>query len=161
MSLISVIETDWNIVKKNFSGFISKVLAAVTYLEPVAEKIIGWVGVADPALGAALAIIVHKGETALETLASHAAAGLGAMIDSFVPDIETTIANAIGASGLNLTGKQKLTAAEVAILNKVASTGHAAIDAALAKVMGAAAPALPTAVAPPRPQFVSPPATTT
>lgn len=168
MSIISTISTVWNEIKKDFGGFIAEVGKAVVFLGKEAVQIQGWATKLSPELGAALALIIHAGEVGMQTLASHAASGLDGMINNLVPDVETTVANAISATGLSFANKQSLTAAEIAILNKVASTAHAAVDAALAKVVAAAAPATglqqsapasaPAPVTPPPPAPVAVPA---
>ncbi len=142
MSLMQAISNDWNIIKADFSGFISKVQAAVVWLDKDAPLIIAWANKIDPAVGAALALIVQAGELAAETLGQHAAAGLSNVVDGVSTSVETGIANAIQASGLNINAKAALTAADVAVINKLRATYHAAVDANFAKVLAALAPAV-------------------
>ena len=139
-SLISTITTDWSIIKKDFTGFVAKVEGAVVYLEKEARLILAWVDKADPALGASLALIIHDGEVALGDLESAASGGLSRVIDASAADVETFIANAIQASGLNLAEKKALTAADVHTIGAIQAAAHAAVDAGLVKLLGALAP---------------------
>ena len=140
MSLMSTISTLWSQIKADFKAFIAKVEGAVVWLEKEAPLIIAWADKIDPAVGAALALIVHAGELGAETLAHHAASGLGNIVEGLATGAETSMANAIQASGLTINGKTALTAADVAVVNKLRATAHAAIDNALAKVLAGLAP---------------------
>ena len=139
-SLIDTITTDWAVIKKDFTGFVTKVEGAVVYLEKEAASVIAWVDKADPALGAAIALVIHDGEVALGDLESTASAGLSKVIDAAAADVETFIANAIQASGLNLSAKTVLTAADVHTITAIQAAAHSAVDAGLAKLLGALAP---------------------
>ena len=143
MSLMSTVSTVWSEIKADFKGFIAAVEKAVVWLDKEAPLIIAWANKIDPAVGAALALIVHAGELGAETLAHHAASGLGNIVDAVTSGAETSMANAIQASGLSINGKAALTAADVAVINKLRATAHAAVDTALAKVLGVLAPAIP------------------
>jgi len=141
MSLMSAISTEWTIVKADFHGFIAKVASAVKYVETEAGKLLAWVNTTDPAVGAALAVLIHDGEVALEDLATASSTGLATTINALATGVETSIANAIQASGLNINDKTVLTAADVATISAISSAGQSAVQAAIVKVTGAVAPA--------------------
>ena len=160
-SLITTITTDWSVIKKDFAAFTNAVKGAVVFLEKEANVVIAWVDKADPALGAAMALIIHDGEVALGDLESAASGGLAKAIDVAAADVETFLANAIGATGLNLATKTALSAADVTTITSIQAAAHSAVDAGLAKLLGAMAP---TAVASqvsstPTPAALTPPTT--
>jgi len=148
MGLMQTIETDWSIIKKDFNGFVSRVLGAVAWLGQEAALLVGWAQKADPAIGAALAAIVRDGEVALESLASTGAGSLSTVIANLAADAETLIANAIQASGLNLMDKAALSAADVATIAAIGQAGRSAVSAGLARALGAIAPVPLTPAAP-------------
>lgn len=152
-SLITTITTDWAVIKKDFTGFVAKVKNAVVHLEKDFASVIAWVDKADPALGAAIALVIHDGEVALGELESASSGGLAKVIDAAAADVETFIANAIQASGLNLSMKTALTAADVTTITSIQAMAHSAVDAGLAKLLGALAPT-------PAPQAAAAPAST-
>ena len=134
------LSNDWTVIKADFKGFVAKVIAAVVWLDKEAPVLIAWATKIDPAVGAALALIVRAGELAAETLASHAASGLDTIVNATSTTVETSIANTIQASGLNIKEKAALTAADGAGINKLLTTYHATVDAVFAKVLGSLAP---------------------
>ena len=142
MSLMSTISTLWSEIKTDFKKFIGYVESAVVFLEKEAPIIIAWANKIDPAIGAALALFVHAGELGMETLARHAAAGLSNTVDGLVVGLETSIGNSIQSSGLSIAQKDALTAADVAVLNKLKAAYHAAVDANFAKVIASLAPSV-------------------
>lgn len=151
MSLMQNLSNDWTVIKADFKGFVAKVVIAAVWLQKEAPVIVAWATKIDPAVGAALALIIQAGELAAETLASHAAAGLDTQVNNASSTVETSIANAIQSSGLNIQEKAALTAADVAVINKLRTTYHATVDAGFAKVLGALAPPLAAAQPSPTP----------
>ena len=145
MNILHTIETDWNIIKADVGGFLKKVLAGVVWLAHEAEIVIGWAARLDPAIGAALGVIVHEGELGAQTLANHSIQGLGNLVDGAASGIEQTLATLINNSGLAISGQTALTAFDVAMINKLRAMLHAAVDAAAPKILASLAPPAPPA----------------
>jgi hypothetical protein len=69
-------------------------------------------------------------------LEGHASSGLADLVSNAVSEAGGTIANLISASGLDLTSKGVLTAADVATVTAAQSIAQNAISVATAKLLG-------------------------
>jgi len=97
---------------------------------------IAWIDKSMPGAQSALAGLFQAADEAAAALESHASTGLADIVSNAVDDAGSTIANLISASGLDLTTKQILTAADVAIVTAAHSVAQNAISVATAKLLG-------------------------
>jgi hypothetical protein len=100
-----------------------------------------------PGAQTALAALFQAADAAATTLETHAASGLADVVAGAVDEAGGTVANLISASGLDLTSKAVLTAADVATVTAAQAIAHGAISVATAKLLGQAASAAKAAPA--------------
>ncbi len=104
-----------------------------------------WVDRDIPGAQQTLAELFQAADAAAETLAGHAADGLGDLVSQEVDAAGTAILNLISRSGLDLTARAALSAADVATVSAAHSIAQSALSVALARALGAAASVKPAA----------------
>ena len=145
MNIAQTLISDWTAFKADVAKGYAWLRGEITYLVAEGEKVIAWAEKQDPAVGFALANIVHLGEQGAATLAAHELSGLGGLIDGVTAGAEQALATLIGNSGLPSMSKAALTAADVAVFHKLTVTYHASVDVAAAKLLAGLAPVTPPA----------------
>lgn len=114
-----------------------------------AKLAIAWIDKEVPGAQTALAALFQAADQAAAALETHAATGLADLVAGAVDEAGGTVANLISASGLDLTSKAALTAADVATVTAAQAIAHNAISVATARLLGQAAGAARTAAAKP------------
>ena len=100
---------------------------------------IAWIDRSVPGAQQAFATLFQAADQAASQLETHATAGFGDIVSRAVDEAGSTVANLVSASGLDLTAKSILTAADVATVTAAQSIAHNAISVATAKMLGATA----------------------
>ncbi|HEY1427668.1 MAG TPA: hypothetical protein VGF50_13440 [Caulobacteraceae bacterium] len=140
----------FTIVAADVRAAISGITAALKWFGHEASLAIAWIDREAPGAQQALAVLFQAADAAASELEGHAAAGLADIVANAVGEAGATVANLISASGLDLTAKTVLTAADVATVTAAQSIARNAISVATARLLGSAAPAAaqPGAAAP-------------
>ena len=149
-------ETTMNFVQTLQSAaatVIADVKAGLSFLQKEGSALIGWVDASIPGAQVAMANFVKAADADAAVLAQYAGTGLNDAIAALVPDLETTIANLISASGLvpkASTGATALDALDVTGVTTLQTIAQAAVSSALATVLSKLAPT-PVVVSTPTP----------
>lgn len=136
----------FTIVAADVRAAVLGITAALKWFSHEAGIAIAWIDKEAPGAQQALAVLFQAADAAASELEGHAAAGLADIVSNAVGEASGAVANLISASGLDLTAKTVLTAADVATVTAAQSIARSAISVATARLLGAAAPA---AVVPP------------
>jgi hypothetical protein len=115
---------------------VAAIVSGLKWFGAEASKAIGWVDATIPGAQQVLAGLFQAADTAATTLETHASAGFADVVSGAIDGAGTTIANLLSASGLDLTTKQTLTAADVATVSAAQSIAQSAISVATAKLLG-------------------------
>lgn len=133
------------IVAGDAKAAIAAIVAGLRWFGAEAGKAIAWVDATIPGAQQALAGLFQAADTAATTLETHASAGFADVVSGAIDGAGTTIANLLSASGLDLTTRQSLSAADVATVTAAQSIAQSAISVATAKLLGETAQLAATA----------------
>jgi hypothetical protein len=124
------------VIASDARAAVSAIVSGLKWFGDEARKAIAWIDKSVPGAQQALAALFQAADTAATELETHAASGLADVVAGAVDGAGTTIANLLSASGLDLTAKQTLTAADVATVTAAQSIAQSAIAVATAKLLG-------------------------
>jgi len=130
----------FSVVAADVKAAVDTVTGGLKWFASEAKAAIAWVDAHLPGAQSALAVLFQAAEAAAAALEAHAASGLADVVAGAVEEAGGTVANLISASGLELTAKSVLTAADVAAVTAAQSIAHSAISVATARLLGQAAP---------------------
>jgi len=141
------------VVAADVKAAVASITAGLKWFGDEARQAIAWIDTSVPGAQQALAVLFQIADAAATTLEGQATAGLADIVANAIAEAGTTIANLISASGLDLTAKTVLSAADVATVTAAQSIAQNAVAVATAKLLGASAqaanPASSAAPAPP------------
>jgi hypothetical protein len=143
----------FTVVAADVKAAVDAITGGLKWFENEAKLAIAWIDKNVPGAQTALATLFQAADAAATTLEAHASTGLADVVSGAVDEAGTTVANLISASGLDLTSKAELSAADVATVTAAQSIAHNAISVATAKLLGQAASA---AQAAPKPAAAAP-----
>jgi hypothetical protein len=143
----------FTVVAADVKAAVEAITGGLKWFQTEAKLAIGWIDKQVPGAQTALAILFQAADAAAGALETHAASGLADVVAGAVDEAGSTVANLISASGLDLTSKAVLTAADVAAVTAAQSIAHGAISVATARLLGQAAGA---AQAAPKPAAAAP-----
>ena len=124
------------VIANDAKAAVAAIVSGLKWFGAEAAKAIGWVDANIPGAQQALAGLFQAADTAATTLETHASAGFADVVSGAIDGAGTTIANLLSASGLDLTTKQTLSAADVATVTAAQSIAQSAISVATAKLLG-------------------------
>jgi hypothetical protein len=124
------------VVAADVKAAVAAITAGLKWFGQEAALAIAWLDKSVPGAQGALAALFQAADEAATTLEGHASTGLADLVSNAVGDAGTTVANLISASGLDLTAKSVLTAADVATVSAAQSIAQNAISVATAKLLG-------------------------
>jgi hypothetical protein len=131
----------FSVVAADVKAAVDAITAGLKWFEGEAKLAIAWIDKNVPGAQTALATLFQVADAAATDLESHASTGLADIVAGAVDEAGGTVANLISASGLDLTSKAVLTAADVATVTAAQAIAHSAISVATAKLLGQAATA--------------------
>ncbi len=126
----------FTVVAADVKAAVAAITAGLKWFGQEARLAIGWLDKSVPGAQQALAVLFQAADNAATALESHASSGLADLVSNAVSEAGGTIANLISASGLDLTSKAVLTAADVATVTAAQSIAQNAIGVATAKLLG-------------------------
>jgi hypothetical protein len=129
----------FTIIAADVKAAIAAITAGLKWFADEAKAAIAWVDKNIPGAQATLAALFQAADTAATALEGHAAAGLADVVSATIDDAGTFFLNVLTATGLDLTTKKVLSAADVAAVTAAQSIAQNAISVAAAKVLGATA----------------------
>jgi hypothetical protein len=124
------------VVAADVKAAVAAITAGLKWFGQEAALAIAWLDKSVPGAQGALAALFQAADEAATTLEGHASTGLADLVSNAVGDAGTTVANLISASGLDLTAKSVLSAADVATVSAAQSIAQNAISVATAKLLG-------------------------
>jgi len=131
----------FSIVAADAKAAVDAITGGLRWFASEARLAIGWIDKELPGAQTALAALFQVADAAAGALEAHASSGLADVVAGAVEEAGGTVANLISASGLDLTAKAVLTAADVAAVTAAQSIAHSAISVATARLLGQAAQA--------------------
>ena len=144
----------FTVVAADVKAAVAAITGGLQWFEAEAKLAIAWIDQHVPGAQTALAALFQAADAAATTLETHAATGLADVVAGAVDEAGSTVANLISASGLDLTSKAVLTAADVATVTAAQAIAQNAIAVATAKLLGQAASAAQSPKAAAAPQAV-------
>jgi hypothetical protein len=123
------------VIAADVQAAIAAILAGLKWFATEAKAVIGWVDTRVPGAQQALATLFQTADDAATQLEQHAAAGFSDLVSGAVDQAGTTILNHLSRSGLDLTTKKILSAADVATVTAAHSIATNAITVATAKLL--------------------------
>jgi hypothetical protein len=138
----------FSIVAADAKAAVDAITGGLRWFASEARLAIGWIDKELPGAQTALAALFQAADAAAGALEAHASSGLADVVAGAVQEAGGTVANLISASGLDLTAKTVLTAADVAAVTAAQSIAHDAISVATARLLGQAAQAATKTSAP-------------
>jgi hypothetical protein len=129
----------FSVVAADVKAAVDAITGGLKWFEAEAKLAIAWIDQHVPGAQTALAAVFQAADAAATDLESHASTGLADIVAGAVDEAGSTVANLISASGLDLTSKAVLTAADVATVTAAQAIAHSAISVATAKLLGQAA----------------------
>jgi hypothetical protein len=145
----------FTVVAADVKAAVEAITGGLKWFADEARLAIGWIDTHVPGAQTAIATLFQVADAAAGTLETHASTGLADLVAGAVDEAGTTVANLISASGLDLTSKAMLTAADVATVTAAQSIAHSAISVATAKLLGQAAGAAQAASKPVSPAHIA------
>ena len=142
-------QNPFEVVANDVKSAIATTLAGIRWFALEARAAVAWVDKRIPGAQQAIAALFQTADEAASALERHAGAGLADIVARAVDEAGTTVANLISASGLDLTAKATLSAADVAAVTAAKTIAESAISVATAKLLGATAQAAASASAAP------------
>ena len=134
----------FTVVAADVKAAVDAITSGLKWFAAEAKLAVAWIDTHVPGAQTAIAALFQAADAAAATLETHASSGLADVVASAVDEV----ANLISASGLDLTTKAVLTAADVATVTAAQSIAHNAISVATAKLLGQAAGAAQAAPKP-------------
>jgi hypothetical protein len=131
----------FSVVAADVKAAVETVTNGLKWFGAEAKLAIAWIDKSVPGAQTALAVLFQAADAAAASLQTQAAGGLADLVAGAVEEAGGTVANLIAASGLDLTSKAVLSAADVATVTAAQSIAHNAISVATARLLGQAAPA--------------------
>ncbi len=150
----------FTVVAADVKAAVATITAGLKWFGQEARLAIAWLDQSLPGAEQTLAVLFQAADNAATTLEGHASSGLADLVANAVAEAGSTIANLISASGLDLTSKATLTAADVATVTAAHSVAQNAISVATARLLGETAQIAASATATPG-EPPAPAATTT
>jgi hypothetical protein len=144
------------IVAADAKAAVDAVTGGLRWFAAEARLAIGWIDQELPGAQTALAALFQAADAAAGALEASASSGLADVVAGAVEEAGGTVANLISASGLDLTAKAVLTAADVAAVTAAQSIAHNAIGVATARCWARRRPARRKPPRRPRPADVAP-----
>jgi len=135
----------FTVVAADVRAAVQAITGALKWFSQEAHLAIAWIDKTVPGAQQTLAVLFQAADQAATGLETHASAGFSDIVAGAVDEAGGTIANLISASGLDLTSKAILTAADVATVTAAQSIAHNAISVATAKLLGKTAQIAATA----------------
>jgi hypothetical protein len=129
----------FTVVAADIKAAVDAITGSLKWFAAEAKLALAWIDTHVPGAQTAIAALFQAADAAAGTLEAHASTGLADLVAGAVDEAGTTVANLISASGLDLTTKAVLTAADVATVTAAQSIAHNAISVATAKLLGQAA----------------------
>lgn len=126
----------FTVVAADVKAAIAAITAELKWFGQEARLAIGWIDKSVPGAQQTLAVLFQAADNAATALEGHASSGLADLVSNAVSEAGSTIGNLISASGLDLTSKAVLTAADVATVTAAQSIAQNAISVATAKLLG-------------------------
>jgi len=126
----------FTVIAADAKAAVGAITAGLKWFGAEAKAAIAWVDSNIPGAQQVLATLFQGADAAATTLESHAAAGLADVVSANIDDAGTFFLNVLTATGLDLTTKQTLSAADVAAVTAAQSIAQSAISVAAAKVLG-------------------------
>jgi hypothetical protein len=124
------------VVAADVKAAIGAITAGLKWFATEAKAAIAWVDKNIPGAQATLAALFQAADIAATALEGQASAGLADVVSATIDDAGTFFLNVLTATGLDLTTKKVLTAADVAAVTAAQSIAQNAISVAAAKVLG-------------------------
>ena len=131
----------FTIVAADAKAAVDAITGGLRWFASEARLAIGWIDKELPGAQTALATLFQAADAAAGALEAHASSGLADVVAGAVEEAGGAVANLISASGLDLTAKTVLTAADVAAVTAAQSIAHSAISVTTARLLGQAAQA--------------------
>lgn len=129
------------VVAADVKTAVAAITAGLKWFGDEARQAIAWIDTSMPGAQQALAVLFQVADAAATALEGQATSGLADIVANAIAEAGTTVANLISASGLDLTARTALSAADVATVTAAQSIAQNAVAVATAKLLGAAAPA--------------------
>lgn len=124
------------VVAADVKAAVAAITAGLKWFGQEAHLALAWLDKSVPGAQQTLAVLFQAADTAATALESHASTGLADIVSNAVGEAGSTVANLISASGLDLTSKSVLSAADVATVTAAQSIAQNAISVATAKLLG-------------------------
>jgi len=125
----------FSIVAADAKAAVDAITSGLRWFASEAKLAIGWIDKQLPGAQTALAALFQAADAAAGALEAQASSGLADVVAGAVEEAGGTVANLISASGLDLTAKAVLTAADVAAVSAAQSIAHNAISVATARLL--------------------------
>ena len=126
----------FTVVAADVKAAVAAITAGLKWFGQEARVAIGWLDTSVPGAQQTLAVLFQAADSAATGLEGHASSGLADLVSNAVAEAGSTIANLISASGLDLTSKAVLSAADVATVTAAQSIAQNAISVATARLLG-------------------------
>jgi hypothetical protein len=126
----------FTVVAADVKAAVAAITAGLKWFGQEARLAVGWIDKAAPGAQQTLAVLFQAADDAATILEGHASSGLADLVSNAVAEGGGTIANLISASGLDLTAKAVLTAADVATVSAAQSIARNAVSVATARLLG-------------------------
>jgi hypothetical protein len=143
----------FTVIAADAEAAVHALTAGLKWFGDEARLAIAWVDRNIPGAQATLAALFKAADTAAASLESHAAAGFSDVVSTAIEGAGAYLASLIAGSGLDLTARRTLTAADVAAVTAAQSIAQGAISVAAARLLAetaqAAAAAASANAAPP------------
>jgi hypothetical protein len=124
------------VIAADVRSAVDAITAGLKWFAAEARAAIAWVDKNIPGAQQVLANLFQAADVAATTLEGHAATGLADVVSATIDDAGTFFLNVLTATGVDLTTKKVLTAADVAAITAAQSIAQSAISVAAAKVLG-------------------------
>jgi hypothetical protein len=129
----------FTVIAADAKAAISAITSGLKWFADEARVAIAWVDKNIPGAQQTLAALFQAADAAATTLEGHAAAGLADVVSGALQDAGSFLEGLIASSGLDLTTKTVLTAADVAAVTAAQSIAQNAVSVAAAKLLAAKA----------------------
>lgn len=126
----------FTVVAADVKAAVAAITAGLKWFGQEARLALSWIDKSVPGAQQTLAVLFQAADNAATTLEGHASSGLADLVSNAVAEAGSTIANLISASGLDLTSKAVLTAADVATVTAAQNIAQNAISVATARLLG-------------------------
>jgi hypothetical protein len=125
----------FTVIAADAKAAIGAITSGLKWFSDEAKAAVAWVDKNIPGAQQTLAALFQAADTAATTLEGHAAAGLADVVSGALQDAGTFLEGLIASSGLDLTTKAVLTAADVAAVTAAQSIAQNAVSVAAARLL--------------------------